>query len=96
MVLPVGSSVGAPYHLPGVVDRGSDTIVSTKRAEIGYFLAVKVNEKSVLLGEHGRCEPDTQDCRQDKVAQGAAVVNVHQILKKDQEKVDQGVFDIPV
>ena len=34
---------GLPYHLPGVVDPESVAIVSTKRAEVGYFLAVRVS-----------------------------------------------------
>jgi hypothetical protein len=74
---------GYPYHPPGVVDPVSGAKVSTECAKGSRFLAVKVNEKSVLLGEHGRCEPDTQDCGQDKVAQFAAVVNVHQTSEKE-------------
>jgi len=73
---------GLPYHLPGVVDPESVAIVSTKRAEIGCFLAGNVNDKTMRLGERERCEPNTWSCGQDKVAQGAAVVNVHQILRQ--------------
>ena len=81
MELPVVSR-GVPYHLPRVVDPDSEAIVSTECAKVGCFLAVKVNEYSMLLGERGRCEPNSQDCGQDKVAQCVAVVNVHQILRQ--------------
>jgi hypothetical protein len=89
----VGSVGGVPYHLPGVVDPGSVAIASsTECAKVDCFLAVKVNEKSTLLGEHGRCEPNSQDCTQDKVAQGIAGVNVRQILHKDQDKICVSIF----
>ena len=52
------ANVGVPYHPPSIVDPGSVASVSTECAEIGCFLAVKVNDKRRKpLGEGGRCEP---------------------------------------
>jgi hypothetical protein len=74
-------NTGCPYHLSHVVDPIRVANVSTGECvEVGCFLAVKVNDKRrKLLRERGRCEPDSQDCGQDKVAQCVVTVNVHQI-----------------
>jgi hypothetical protein len=76
-------SIGVPCHLSFVIDpRSGGAIFPTECAKVGYFRAIKVNEQSTRLGEGGRCEANTQDCGQDKVAQSVAAVNVHQTFDK--------------
>ena len=74
--------VGAPHHLPGVVDAIGVTVTSTQRPEIGQSFAIGVYDVCMFLcGDRGnKTKPDTQGCGQNQALDCRAMGNFHDFL----------------